>query len=114
MKSGRAKAKKKTNEAVIGNLHFPQLTIAVDDHAIDRTRTRGISPATIDLSLKKLNSIADQLSQMEVNNTVWVYDVANNLGMGLRRISSKDMLFKLKTVIASKPYDGVIPVIEIT
>jgi hypothetical protein len=114
MKSGRAKAKNKTNEAVIGNLHFPQLTIAVDDHAIDRTRTRGISPATIDLSLKKLNSIADQLSQMEVNNTVWVYDVANNLGMGLRRISSKDMLFKLKTVIASKPYDGVIPVIEIT
>ena len=101
-------------ETVIGNLHFPQLTIAVDDHAIDRTRTRGISPATIDLSLKKLNSIADQLSQMEVNNTVWVYDVSNNLGMGLRRISSKDMLFKLKTVIASKPYDGVIPVIEIT
>ena len=114
MKAGRAKAKRKTNEAVIGNLHFPKLTIAVDDHAIDRTRTRGINPQRIDVSLKKLSSIADQLEQMEVNNTVWVYDVANNIGMGLRRISSRDMLFKLKTVIASKPYDGVIPVIEIS
>jgi predicted nucleotidyltransferase len=114
MKSGRAKAKKKTNEAVIGNLHFPQLTIAVDDHAIDRTRTRGISPATIDLSLKKLNAVADQLAQIEPNAQVWAYDAENNLGLGLRRISSKDMLFKLKTVIASKPYDGVIPIIELS
>jgi hypothetical protein len=114
MKSGRAKAKNKTNETVIGNLHFPQLTIAVDDHSIDRTRTRGIDPHTIDLSLKKLNAVADQLAQIEPNAQVWAYDAENNLGLGLRRISSTDMLFKLKTVIASKPYDGVIPVIEIT
>jgi pyrimidine deaminase RibD-like protein/GNAT superfamily N-acetyltransferase len=112
MKSGRAK--KKTNEAVIGNLHFPRLTVAVDDHAIDRTRTRGINPHRIDQSLKKLSDIADQLAQMEVNNTVWVYDVSNNLGLGLRRISSKDMLFKLKTVVGDRPYDGVTPIIEIS
>ena len=111
MKAGRAK--KKTNETVIGNLHFPRLIIAVDDHAIDRTRTRGINPQRIDVSLKKLSSIADQLEQMEVNNTVWVYDVANNIGMGLRRISSRDMRFKLKTVVADRPYDGVTPIIEI-
>ena len=113
MKAGRAK-KNKTNETVIGNLHFPRLTVAVDDHAIDRTRTRGINPHRIDQSLKKLSDIADQLSQMEVNNTVWVYDVSNNLGLGLRRISSKDMLFKLKTVVADRPYDGVTPIIEIS
>jgi len=112
MKAGQAK--KKTNETIIGNLHFPRLTIAVDDHAVDRTRTRGISPAAIDQSLKKLSSIADQLAQMEVNNTVWVYDVANNLGMGLRRISSQNMLFKLKTVVGARPYDGVIPIIELS
>jgi hypothetical protein len=113
MKAGRAK-KKKTNETVIGNLHFPRLTVAVDDHAIDRTRTRGINPHRIDQSLKKLSDIADQLAQMEVNNTVWVYDVSNNLGLGLRRISSKDMLFKLKTVVGDRPYDGVTPIIEIS
>jgi hypothetical protein len=112
MKAGRAK--KKTNETIIGNLHFPQLTVAIDDHAVDRTRTRGISPAAIDQSLKKLSSIADQLAQMEVNNTVWVYDVANNLGMGLRRISSQNMLFKLKTVVGARPYDGVIPIIDLS
>lgn len=112
MKAGRAK--KKTNETIIGNLHFPQLTVAIDDHAVDRTRTRGISPAAIDQSLKKLSSIADQLAQMEVNNTVWVYDVANNLGMGLRRISSQNMLFKLKTVVGARPYDGAIPIIELS
>ena len=81
---------------------------------VDRTRTRGISPAAIDQSLKKLSSIADQLAQMEVNNTVWVYDVANNLGMGLRRISSQNMLFKLKTVVGARPYDGAIPIIELS
>ena len=111
MKSGK---RKKTNETIIGNLHFPQLTVAIDDHAVDRTRTRGISPAAIDQSLKKLSSIADQLAQMEVNNTVWVYDVANNLGMGLRRISSQNMLFKLKTVVGARPYDGVIPIIDLS
>ena len=114
MKSGRAKAKKKTNEAVIGNLHFPQLTIAVDDHSIDRTRTRGIDPHTIDQSLKKLNAVADQLAQIEPNAQVWAYDAENNLGLGLRRISSRDMLFKLKTVVADRPFDGAIPIIELS
>ena len=113
MKSGRAK-KKKTNETVIGTLHFPKLIIAIDDHAIDRTRTRGISPATIDQSLRKLNSIADQLGQMESSNTVWVYDVSNNLALGLRRTSSRDMRFTLKTVVAARPFDGTTPIIELT
>jgi hypothetical protein len=112
MKAGRAK--KKTNETVIGNLHFPQLTIAVDDHSIDRTRTRGIDPHTIDLSLKKLNAVADQLAQIEPNAQVWAYDAENNLGLGLRRISSTDMLFKLKTVVAARPFDGAIPIIELS
>jgi len=110
MKSG----KRKTNETVIGNLHFPQLTIAVDDHSIDRTRTRGIDPHTIDLSLRKLNAVADQLSQIEPNAQVWAYDTENNLGLGLRRISSRDMLFKLKTVVAARPFDGAIPIIELS
>lgn len=114
MKAGRAKAKKKTNETVIGNLHFPRLTIAVDDHAIDRTRTRGINPHTIDQSLKKLNTVADQLAQIEPNAQVWAYDAENNLGLGLRRISSRDMLFKLKTVVADRPFDGAIPIIELS
>ena len=114
MKAGRAKAKKKTNETVIGNLHFPRLTIAVDDHAIDRTRTRSINPHTIDVSLKKLNAVADQLAQIEPNAQVWAYDADNNLGLGLRRISSRDMLFKLKTVVADRPFDGAIPIIELS
>jgi predicted nucleotidyltransferase len=112
MKAGRAK--KKTNETVIGNLHFPQLTIAVDDHAIDRTRTRGIDPHTIDQSLRKLNAVANQLAQIEPNAQVWAYDAENNLGLGLRRISSRDMLFKLKTVVADRPFDGAIPIIELS
>jgi hypothetical protein len=110
MKSG----KRKTNETVIGNLHFPQLTIAVDDHSIDRTRTRGIDPHTIDQSLQKLNAVADQLAQIEPNAQVWAYDAENNLGLGLRRISSRDMLFKLKTVVADRPFDGAIPIIELS
>lgn len=113
MKAGRAK-KKKTNETTIGHLQFPRLTIAIDDHAVDRTRTRGINPHAIDQSLKKLNSIADQLAQVEPNTQVWAYDPETQLGLGMRRISSQNMLFKLKTVVNSRPFDGPIPIIDLS
>jgi len=112
MKAGRAK--KKTNETIIGNLHFPQLTVAIDDHAVDRTRTRGINPHAIDQSLKKLNNIADQLAQVAPNSQVWAYDPETQLGLGMRRISSQNMLFKLKTVVNSRPFDGPIPIIDLS
>jgi len=111
MKSGK---RKKTNETIIGNLHFPQLTVAIDDHAVDRTRTRGINPHAIDQSLKKLNGIADQLAQVEPNTQVWAYDPETQLGLGMRRISSQNMLFKLKTVVNSRPFDGPIPIIDLS
>ena len=111
MKSGK---RKKTNETIIGNLHFPQLTVAIDDHAVDRTRTRGINPHAIDQSLKKLNSIADQLAQVAPNSQVWAYDPETQLGLGMRRISSQNMLFKLKTVVNSRPFDGPIPIIDLS
>lgn len=113
MKAGRAK-KKKTNETTIGHLQFPRLTIAIDDHAVDRTRTRGINPHAIDQSLKKLNGIADQLAQVEPNAQVWAYDPETQLGLGMRRISSQNMLFKLKTVVNSRPFDGPIPIIDLS
>ena len=113
MKAGRAK-KKKTNETTIGHLQFPQLTVAIDDHAVDRTRTRGINPHAIDQSLKKLNSIADQLAQVAPNSQVWAYDPETQLGLGMRRISSQNMLFKLKTVVNSRPFDGPIPIIDLS
>jgi hypothetical protein len=111
MKSGK---RKKTNETIIGNLHFPQLTVAIDDHAVDRTRTRGINPHAIDQSLKKLNNIADQLAQVAPNSQVWAYDPETQLGLGMRRISSQNMLFKLKTVVNSRPFDGPIPIIDLS
>jgi hypothetical protein len=111
MKSGK---RKKTNETTIGHLQFPRLTIAIDDHAVDRTRTRGINPHAIDQSLKKLNGIADQLAQVEPNTQVWAYDPETRLGLGMRRISSQNMLFKLKTVVNSRPFDGPIPIIDLS
>lgn len=111
MKSGK---RKNTNETTIGHLQFPQLTVAIDDHAVDRTRTRGINPHAIDQSLKKLNNIADQLAQVAPNSQVWAYDPETQLGLGMRRISSQNMLFKLKTVVNSRPFDGPIPIIDLS
>jgi len=100
-------------EAIIGHLHFPNVTIAVDDHAIERTQTHGVDPKSIDVVLKKLSSIADELNQLEVNNKVWVYDPATNVALGLRRISSREPVFKLKTVVGDRPYDGQTPIINL-
>ena len=100
-------------EDTIGYLHFPTVTIAVDDHAIERTQTHGVDPQAIDTVLKKLSSIADDLNQLEVNNKVWVYDPATNVALGLRRISSRTPLFKLKTVVGDKPYNGQTPIINL-
>ncbi len=100
-------------EDIIGHLHFPNITIAVDDHAIERTQTHGVNPRAIDTVLKKLSSIANDLNQLEVNNKVWVYDPASNIALGLRRISSREPLFKLKTVVGDKPYDGQTPIINL-
>jgi hypothetical protein len=114
MKAGRAKANKsKTNEAIIGYLHFPNITVGVDEHAIERAQTHGIDPNQIDACLKKLQKVVTQLLSMELNNTVWVYDANTNVALGLRRISSTDPKFKLKTVVNNRPYDGQTPIIDI-
>ena len=114
MKAGKAKAKKnKTNEAIIGYLHFPKLTVGVDEHAIERAQTHGIDPDQIDLVLKKLEQVITKLLAMELNNTAWVYDASSNIALGLRRISSTEPKFKLKTVIGDRPYNGQTPIINI-
>ena len=114
MKAGKAKAKKnKTNEAIIGYLHFPKLTVGVDEHAIERAQTHGIDPDQIDLVLKKLQQVITKLLAMELNNTAWVYDASSNIALGLRRISSTEPKFKLKTVIGDRPYNGQTPIINI-
>jgi len=124
MKSGKKKANEEyydghnfygaqIGEDIIGHLHFPNVTIAVDDHAIERTQTHGVDPHSIDVVLKKLSSVADELNQLEVNNKVWVYDPATNVALGLRRISSREPLFKLKTVVGDRPYNGQTPIINL-
>ena len=110
MKAGRAKA----NEAKIGTLHFPTVIVDIDDHAIDRANTRKVNVRSIDAVLKKLESITDQLLALELGNKVWVYDPALNVSLGMRRISSRQPKFLLKSVLPSAPHaQGATDIINI-
>lgn len=110
MKAGKAKA----NEDKIGTMHFPTVIVDIDDHAIDRANTRKVNVRSIDAVLKKLESITDQLLSLELGNKVWVYDPALNVSLGLRRISSREPKFLLKSVLPSAPHaQGATDIINI-
>jgi hypothetical protein len=90
------------NEVAVGTLHYPTVTIVVDDHAFERAQGRGVDPHAVDYTLRRLDKIYKKLEQMEVNKRFWVYDWSREISLGLRRISSTEMTFMLKSVLPKK------------
>jgi gamma-glutamylcyclotransferase (GGCT)/AIG2-like uncharacterized protein YtfP len=110
----RGLPKKSTvSEAAIGTLNIGGLSIIVDDHAVERTEYRNVSPNNIDLVLRKLPSIRDQLQQIPNGQKFWVYDPAVNIALGLRAINSEIGKYVFKTVIGKQPFERYDPIIEL-
>jgi hypothetical protein len=99
-------------EALVGELNFGPLKIMVDQHTIDRSIQRYVSPFGVDRVLKQLPSIIDELRKVEPGQQVWVYDQAQNIALGMRRLGTEQNLrFLFKTVVGDRPYDSDMPVI---
>lgn len=93
-------------EAAIGTLRIGDITIIVDDHAIEQVYMREINPKAVDAVLRKLPAVKDQLTAMEPSNKIWVRDPQTNVSVGLRKISSNQLRFQFKTAVQNRTYQS--------
>ncbi len=91
-------------EVAVGTILTPNLEIVVDDHALDRAKERGVDPRAVDYIIRKqMPKILKKLEDIEVNQRFWVYDWSRETALGMRRMSSTQLKFMLKTVFAGMP-----------
>jgi len=89
-----------TNTLTIG-----PVKVVVDQHAIDRAQTRRVAPAKVDMVLRKLPEISRDLNTIDSGSRFWVFDPELNVALGLRRISSRELKFVLKTLWRGRPME---------
>jgi hypothetical protein len=100
----KSSSKKPVGEAAVGSITVGPLEVLIDEHALDRARERGIDPVAVDYIIKKqMPEVLSKLSQLASGEKVWVYDWSRETALGLRRISSSELKFVLKTVWPGKP-----------
>ena len=100
----KSSSKKPVGEAAVGSITSGQLEVLIDEHALDRARERGVDPAAVDYIIKKqMPEVLSKLSQLASGEKFWVYDWSRETALGLRRISSSELKFVLKTVWPGKP-----------
>lgn len=100
----KSSSKKPVGEAAVGSITAGQLEVLIDEHALDRARERGVDPAAVDYIIKKqMPEVLSKLSQLASGEKFWVYDWSRETALGLRRISSSELKFVLKTVWPGKP-----------
>lgn len=87
------------------SLTIGPIKIVVDQHAIDRAQTRSVSPYKVDMVLRKLPNITDDLQSIESGSRFWVFDPEMNVALGMRRISSNQLKFVLKTLWRGRPME---------
>ena len=99
------------NEAAVGTILTKNLEIVVDDHALDRAKQRGVHPPAVDYIIRKqLPKVLSKLEKTQVGEQFWIYDWSTETSLGMRRISSTQLKFILKTVFPGIP--GLTPGIE--
>lgn len=91
-------------EAAVGTIVTKDLIIVVDDHSLDRAKERGVDPRAVDYVIKKqMPKVLSKLDQVELGQKIWVYDWSREVALALRRISSTELKFVLKTVWPGMP-----------
>lgn len=103
-------------EKAIGTLTIGNITIKVDDHAMDQSIDRMVLPTDVDRVLKKFSTVKDQLTHIESGQKFWIYDPQLEVGLGCRMINPESLKIQFKTVIGPNqgaPYNGSIPVLTV-
>lgn len=90
-------------------IRIGDITLIVDNHAIERVYMREINPKNVDILLRKLPSIKDQLANIEVGSKTWIEDPVTGVSVGLRKLSSDQLRFQFKTAVQNRTYQSDTP-----
>jgi len=92
-------------EDTVATINLGDITVNLDDHALDRQQQRGIDDKSFDSAIRKLKlpRVIKQMSQLEVGNRFYVLDHTTNVALGMRKIG--DAKYVLKTVYVGRPAD---------
>lgn len=98
------KATEFITEVAVGTITTGDLIVVIDDHALDRAFERGVDPRAIDYVIsKRLPKILHKLDSIEGGQQFWIYDWSREVALGMRRLSSTQLKFVLKTVWPGVP-----------
>lgn len=107
---------KKIEETIIHSTKYKNFLIDVDDHYLERAKQRNIGHAESGRAITKFLNIEEQLQEIEPGQQFWVFDVKQDIGLGMRKGANKGnfMHLFLKTVVrGSPPEQGKTPIIKL-
>jgi len=102
------------NEVFLGSIFLPDVELSVNDHAYDQADKRRIDYQTVDQVVKKVNSIAPELSKLAPMEQAYIHDPQSNISLGMSRLRTKYLVVGLITVINGRPHpDGRTKIIDL-
>jgi hypothetical protein len=90
-------------ESEIKPLKVGDTTIGVHQHSFDRSSFRDVTPTSVDIVLRQLPKVLDQIHQLQPGSQFYITDTRFNVSLGFRYTGSGKII--LMTVIpTSQPY----------
>jgi hypothetical protein len=92
-------------EKIIGRARTGNLTIHIDDHAVEQTYFKDADYRAVDRAVFKLKHIESQLATLEPNEPSWVLDPDSGISLGIRSLG-KPNHYVLGTVHPDRTYQS--------
>ena len=92
-------------ERVIGQFPVGDLTIYIDDHAIESTYFKEADYHAVDRAIFKLKNIQSELDTLDHGERSWVFDPESKISLGIRRLN-KGNDYLLATVHPTRTFDS--------
>ncbi len=97
------RAKEFVIESEIKHLNVGGTNIGVHPHVFDQAVKRDVTPHSIDIVLRQLPKVLDQIHQLEPGQTFYITDERFNVSLGFRYSGSRKIIL-MTTVPSSQPY----------
>jgi hypothetical protein len=96
-------------EKKIASFRTGNLTIDLDDHAIEQTYFRKVNHRLVDRAIMKLKYIAEDLASLEPGEKAWAVDPNTGIALGIRRLTQPNH-YLFATIVNQLTYDSDVPV----
>jgi hypothetical protein len=99
-------------EKKIASFRTGNITVDLDDHAIEQAYFRRINHKTVDRSILKLKHIEADLATLATGETSWVVDPDTDVALGIRRLNAPNT-YLFATIVKPLTYDSDVPVFRL-